>query len=87
MFRPRCILLVLLLIFVSSRGQVEEEDKRDLRRQQSSEGPLAVLKEKYTDLPPPGKFAATAVTGFAGSRLALKAFVGAAKVAGATFIA
>ena len=84
MFRPRCIFLVLLLAFVSTRGQVEEDN--DIRKQ-LSEGPLAVLREKYTDLPPPGKFAATAVTGFAGSRLALKAFVGAAKVAGATFIA
>ena len=50
-------------------------------------GSLQLLKDKYEDLPPPGKFAATAVVGFFGSRVALKTFVGAAKVAGAAFIA
>ena len=85
MFRPiRRIFLVLLLVSVSARGQIEEDNEFQKQR---SEGPLAALKEKYEEMPPPGKFAATAVTGFVGSRLALKAFVGAAKIAGATFIA
>ena len=49
-------------------------------------GPLSKLREKYEDLPAPAKVGTTAVAGFVASRVALKTFVSAAKIAGAAFI-
>ena len=48
---------------------------------------FSYLKEKYEELPEKGRFAAGAVAGFVGSRVAVKSAVTVIKVAGAAYIA
>jgi len=81
MFR-RILLLLLLIALASVNAQIDDADIR-----KKSKRPLAELKAKYEELPPIGKFGVAGDGGFIGSRVALKTCIGAAKVAGATFIA
>ncbi len=48
---------------------------------------VAYLKEKYEEMPEKGRFAAGAVAGFVGSRVAIKSAVSVIKVAGAAYVA
>lgn len=48
---------------------------------------LSHLRQKYDELPEKGKFAAGALVGFSGSRIAIKSAVTVVKVAGAAFVA
>lgn len=48
---------------------------------------FSYLKEKYDEMPEKGRFAAGAVVGFVGSRVAIKSAVSVIKVAGAAYIA
>lgn len=87
-YRDSQCLLFLVLALAFFQGEVVKAQVAFDERQRSDEsGPVHVLKEKYEMLPPAGKFVATAAAGFVGSRLALKTFVRAAKVAGCVFIA
>ena len=83
----RQIVFVLFLVVAAANGQDYHEEAMDAANKYNKRGPFGVIKEKFNDLPPAGKFAASAAVGFVGSRVALKTFVSAAKIAGATFIA
>jgi hypothetical protein len=72
-------LLVIVWMFLFAPMAHAREDRRN--------GPLQALREKYDELPNGAKVATAAVAGFVTSRVALKTFVNAAKVAGAAFIA
>ena len=75
----RSLLIVLLVLIGGASAD-------DYDYGTSKKGPLSSLREKYEDLPAAAKVGTTAVAGFVASRVALKTFVGAAKVAGAAFI-
>ena len=77
---------VLFLFLVIGLARANGQDFME-ESQEKSGRPFGIIREKYEELPPAGKFAACAAIGFCGSRAALKTFVGAAKVAGAAFIA
>jgi hypothetical protein len=85
-FRARHLLLLLVaLVALSGKARAQVEVVED--EEQQTNGPFHAIQEKYEDLPPAGKFVATAAVGFVGSRVALKTFVRVAKVGGAAFIA
>lgn len=74
----RILSVLLVLVVVCAKAQDTEDEKT---------GPLSTVKEKYDDLPQAAKIGVAAATGFVTSKVALRTFVTAAKVTGATFIA
>ncbi|CAB9502729.1 expressed unknown protein [Seminavis robusta] len=83
MIQPRRVIfwIFCLLLLTTVKGQYNSEEDIDRR------GPLQALREKFDELPSGAKVATSAGAGFVTSRVALKTFVSAAKVAGAAFIA
>jgi len=82
----RRILLLFLIAACVANGQAKDLQEEAMRSSKKSRL-LGVFTEKFDGLPPSGKFATSAVAGFVGSRVTLRSFVSAAKIAGATFIA
>ena len=80
LFKKNSWLLLLICLVLSVNGQmISDYEER--------KGPLSALREKYDELPSSAKVATAGAAGFITSRVALKTFVSAAKVAGAAFIA
>lgn len=80
----RAFLAFLLLIAVSQGQDFQQQAKEEEELEKSQ--PIKLLKQKYNELPPGGKFATTAAAGFVTSRVAFKTFVSVAKVAGAALV-